>query len=81
MDMANNLLKQGIPIMTYNSKKREWELHVCKCDPICYQPERSKREDMSTCEWNKGMWPEGCKSTNMLVMRCSEHCGNTVSPK
>jgi hypothetical protein len=43
-----------------------------------FQPERSKREDATNCRWNE-RFKEKCNSKNKYAMRCSEHCGNTVS--
>lgn len=50
---------------------------------ISYQPERSKREDFShcTCTQERVIFCKHCLAIHREMMRCSEHCGNTVRDK
>lgn len=52
------------------------------------EPERSKREDKCAKDFDlrhECPWYSICRDSNhgcgAHLMRCSEHCGNTVSPK
>jgi hypothetical protein len=61
-----------------------------------FQPKRSKREDFAKCTckimdialdravsegaWDQEKYDAMFKSVQEAKMRCSEHCGNTVSP-
>ncbi len=57
---------------------------LCQNMPRCFdQPERSKREEVCSCmkipHVAADCWNTGCGKEH--IMRCSEHCGNTVRDK
>lgn len=66
-------------VNTGELKWNTWE-EVTHWMPLPSGPKKDQEsaKEKTSCDWNKSMFPEGCKSENMLVMLCSGVCSDEM---